>query len=116
MQINWYVNISSKDTSIHVCRNNGRHLVAYDEDSALFDVIIFSWSDLLQTGSVGGFILSNASINYDEKHHYYRVHQNQDKTNIYILKLIRNGFNVAKPNTLHETNKFLLEPTSFLVV
>ena len=116
MQINWYVNISSKDTSIHVCRNNGRHLVAYDKDSALFDVIIFSWSDLLQTASVGEFIPPNASINSDEKHHYYRVHQNQDKTKIHILKSIRNGFNVAKPNILHKTNKFLLEPTSFLVV
>lgn len=53
--------------SIHACRNSGRHLVAYEEDSALFDVILSPLSDPLPTASVGGFMPHSASIDSDEE-------------------------------------------------
>jgi hypothetical protein len=54
--------------SIHACRNSIRHLVAYEEDSTLFDAILSSLSDPLPTASVGGFMPHNASIDSDENH------------------------------------------------
>jgi hypothetical protein len=54
--------------SIHARRNSGRHLVAYEEDSALFDAILSPLSDPLPTASVGGFMSHNASIDSDEEH------------------------------------------------
>ena len=54
--------------SIHACRNSGRHLVAYEEDSALFDAILSPLSDPLPTASVGGFMPHSASIDSDEEH------------------------------------------------
>jgi hypothetical protein len=53
--------------SIHACKNSGRHLVAYEEDSALFDAILSPLSDSPPIGSVGGFMPYNASIDSDEE-------------------------------------------------
>jgi hypothetical protein len=54
--------------SIHACRNSVRHLVAYEEDFALFDAILSSLSDPLPNASIGGFMPHNASIDSDEDH------------------------------------------------
>ena len=62
------MNTSFAGATIHACKNNGRHLVAYEEHYALFDAILFPLNDPLPIPSVGEFMPHNTSIDSDEEH------------------------------------------------
>ena len=74
--------------SIHACRNSGRHLVAYEEDSALFDAILSPLSDPLPTTSVGGFMPHNASIDSDEEHVKKVARKNRLNTQVFNFSIL----------------------------